>query len=140
MKKLNKQGFTLIEMLVVVAVIAVLVSIIVPMVSLASDKAAAAADAANLRSAKATIAIGMLDGTYQDGDTITADEVGVPVVSNYKSQAFQAEIKDGEVSVLYGTMDIAYLADIADNGKPDNSNAASQTVPTESVPAESGTT
>ena len=136
MKKLNKRGFTLIEMLVVVAVIAVLVSIIVPMVSLASDKAAAAADAANLRSAKATISIGMLDGTYQEGKAITAEMVGVPAVSNYEGEAFQAEINDGKIIVKYGEMDITYLADIADNGKDDKSNAASQTVPTESVPTE----
>lgn len=136
MKKMNKRGFTLIEMLVVVAVIAVLVSIIIPMVTLASDKAAAAADAANLRSAKATIAIGMLDGTYSDGDTITAEMVGVPAVSNYEGEAFQASIANGEISVAYGEMDITYLADIADNGKDDESNAASQTVPTDSVPTE----
>ena len=46
----NKKGFTLIEMLVVIAIIAVLVSIIIPTVTSATDKAAAAADAANLRS------------------------------------------------------------------------------------------
>lgn len=48
--KMNKKGFTLIEMLVVIAIIAVLVSIVIPVVSSATDKAAAATDAANLRS------------------------------------------------------------------------------------------
>lgn len=139
MKKMNKRGFTLIEMLVVVAVIAVLVSIIIPVVTQASDKAAAAADAANLRSAKATIAIGMLDGTYTEGTDITAEKVGVPAVSNYQNKEFEAKIDEGEIIVTYGGMDIAYLADIADNGEADDSNAASQTVPTESVPTESTT-
>ena len=133
MKKINKRGFTLIEMLVVVAVIAVLVSIIIPMVTLASDKAAAAADAANLRSAKATIAVGMLEGKYADDETISAEELGVPAVSNYKNEEFQAKIEDGEIIVTYGEMDITYLADIADNGEDDNSNAASQTIPTEAA-------
>lgn len=50
MNKFNKKGFTLIEMLVVIAIIAVLVSIIIPTVSSATDKAAAATNAANLRS------------------------------------------------------------------------------------------
>ena len=45
----NKKGFTLIEMLVVIAIIAVLVSIIIPVVGTATTKAEAAADAANLR-------------------------------------------------------------------------------------------
>ena len=134
MKKLNKRGFTLMEMLAVVAVIAVLVSIIIPVMTPASDKAAAAADAANLRAAKAAIATGILNGTYKEGDTITAEDLDVPAVSNYKKEAFKAEIKNNEILVSYGEMSIAYLADIADNGKPDNSNAASQTAPTETVP------
>lgn len=50
MKKENKKGFTLIEMLVVIAIIAVLVAIIIPTVTSATTKANAATDAANLRS------------------------------------------------------------------------------------------
>lgn len=46
----NKQGFTLIEMLVVIAIIAVLVSVVIPTILTASTKAEAATDAANLRS------------------------------------------------------------------------------------------
>ena len=45
-----KKGFTLIEMLVVIAVIAILIAIIVPTVNNAVNKAKASADAANLRS------------------------------------------------------------------------------------------
>lgn len=45
----NKKGFTLVEMLVVIAIIAVLVAIIVPTAINASAKAKAATDAANLR-------------------------------------------------------------------------------------------
>ena len=51
--KLNKKGFTLIEMLVIIAIIAILVAIIVPTVTSATNKAKAATDAANLRSALA---------------------------------------------------------------------------------------
>ena len=50
MKKMNKKGFTLIEMLAVIAIIAVLVAIIVPAVGSSTTKAKAATDAANLRS------------------------------------------------------------------------------------------
>lgn len=45
----NRKGFTLIEMLVVIAVVSVLVAIIIPTVSNATMKARAATDAANLR-------------------------------------------------------------------------------------------
>ena len=76
MNKMNKKGFTLIEMLVVIAIIAVLVSIIIPTVTSATDKAAAAANAANLRSVKAEAVTAFLtnDKTYYtwEGDTPTA--------------------------------------------------------------------
>jgi len=50
MKKQNK-GFTLLEMLIVVAIIGVLVSILVPTFASELERAREAADAANIRSA-----------------------------------------------------------------------------------------
>ena len=47
----RKKGFTLIEMLVVIAIIAILVSIVIPTVTSGTTRADAAVDAANLRSA-----------------------------------------------------------------------------------------
>ena len=55
MKKLNKKGFTLVEMLAVVAIIAVLVAIMSPVAGNAIEKAKAASNAANLRSLQAEI-------------------------------------------------------------------------------------
>lgn len=55
--KMNKKGFTLIEMLVVIAIIAILVAIVVPTVASATEKAKEAADAANIRSAVAEVTI-----------------------------------------------------------------------------------
>ena len=60
--KMNKKGFTLIEMLVVIAIIAVLVAIVVPTVSQSTDKAQAASNAANMRSLKSELAIAYLNG------------------------------------------------------------------------------
>ena len=57
--KMNKKGFTLIEMLVVIAIIAVLVAIIIPTVTSATNKAACATNAANLRSVKAEVVTAM---------------------------------------------------------------------------------
>ena len=56
--KLSKKGgFTLVEMLVVIAIIAVLVAISIPSVSSQLEKAREAVDAANIRAAYAEAAI-----------------------------------------------------------------------------------
>lgn len=69
--KMNKKGFTLIEMLVVIAIIAILVAIVIPTVSTSTKKAAYAADAANLRSTLAEAEIMYLNNQDADGKAIT---------------------------------------------------------------------
>ena len=61
----NKKGFTLMEMLIVVAIIAVLVAIAIPTFAGQLEKANQAADAANIRAAYAEAALKALenDGT-----------------------------------------------------------------------------
>jgi len=69
MKKLsNKKGFTLMEMLIVVAIIAILVAISIPAFSDSLDEASRATDAANLRSAKALYVVKNMKGEYKDVD------------------------------------------------------------------------
>lgn len=58
----NKKGFTLIEMLVVIAIIAILVAVVIPVVGNSTAKAKAAADAANLRAVYAELNIHVLNG------------------------------------------------------------------------------
>ena len=73
MDKLNKQGFTMVEILIVVAIVAVLVSVIVPTVIRSTTRGKGAADAANIRSMTAQAAIEALN---EDGDRIlTAGKV-----------------------------------------------------------------
>lgn len=111
MKKMNKKGFTLIEMLVVIAIIAVLVAIIIPVVGNSTAKAEAATDAANLRSAKATLTIAVLNGDLDKGITgdkdSYADHVGQAgaTAPECKSEnwAFNYSTDDqGNVKVWFG--------------------------------------
>ena len=66
MKKMNNKGFTLMEMLIVVAIIAVLIAIAIPVFGNQLEKAREATDIANIRSAYAEASIEALssdDGT-----------------------------------------------------------------------------
>ena len=99
----NKKGFTLIEMLVVIAIIAVLISVVIPIVSHSTDKAEAAADAANLRAI-----LGQLNAELAVGAKKIDEAVAtiVPPVSKLNPGA--------ELHVLYtnpGFIDVYYVID-----------------------------
>ena len=66
MKKLNKKGFTLAELLIVVAIIAVLVAISIPIFSAQLEKSREAVDAANLRAAYAQVMTSVLTDDLTD--------------------------------------------------------------------------
>ena len=69
-KKDNK-GFTLMEMLIVVAIIAILIAIMIPVFNAQLEKSREAADAANIRSAYAEVMVCAIDGE-ESGD-VTKD-------------------------------------------------------------------
>lgn len=70
-KKLkNKKGFTLMEMLIVVAIMVILVAVSIPVFSSQLDKAKKATDDANVRAAKALVLTSYMAGF--DDVTITA--------------------------------------------------------------------
>lgn len=62
MKKSNKKGFTLAELLIVVAIIAVLVAIAIPVFSAQLEKSREAVDAANIRAAYAEVMADYISG------------------------------------------------------------------------------
>lgn len=64
-KKLNKKGFTLAELLIVVAIIAVLVAISIPIFTSQLEKSREAVDAANIRAAYAEMMADALTGDYK---------------------------------------------------------------------------
>ncbi len=70
-KKLNKKGFTLAELLVVVAIIGVLVAVSIPIFTAQLEKSREATDLANLRAAKAAAVAAYLteDSSVYDSST-----------------------------------------------------------------------
>ena len=74
--KMNKKGFTLIEMLVVIAIIAILVAIVIPVVGNSTEKAKEAKDAANIRSAIAEVTTQALSGNVSFVKSVPLSQTG----------------------------------------------------------------
>lgn len=70
-KMKNKKGFTLMEMLIVVAIIAILIAIAIPTFANSLNKARVATDEANIRSGYATVM-----ATVLTSDNYTAEGTG----------------------------------------------------------------
>ena len=75
-KMKNSKGFTLMEMLIVVAIIAILVAIMIPTMTSALEKARDAADAANLRSAYAEAMVDLIQDT-ENKDSVTSEPITI---------------------------------------------------------------
>lgn len=97
--KMKKQcGFTLIEMLIVVAIIAILVAVSIPLVNSSLERTRKATDAANERAAKAEATIQYLSESLPGQDPTAPDEIPCyydaasgKIVQNY-----------GDVAITYG--------------------------------------
>ena len=77
--KNNRKGFTLAELLIVVAIIAVLVAIAIPIFTTQLEKSREATDVANLRDYYAEISVALLSGDLSDSGatgTSTTTRVG----------------------------------------------------------------
>lgn len=72
-KKLNKKGFTLAELLIVVAIIAVLVAISIPIFTTQLEKSRDAVSVSNMRAAYAEATTAKLTGSSGGNATLNAD-------------------------------------------------------------------
>lgn len=91
--KLSKNGgFTLVEMLIVVAIIAILIVISVPMISSNLEKARVATDAANLRSAQSLAIAYYLTETSDPDSTATFATAGTEYAYRVDDSTHQGSI------------------------------------------------
>lgn len=116
MKELRrKDGFTLIEMLIVVAIVAILIAVSIPLVGSSLERARKATDAANERAAKAEILICyMSDTEYAPGQKVFAYDdngAGVPEKRYYAYDAANGKLVQARPAGYgkYGTHKDRYL-------------------------------
>ena len=86
-KKLNKKGFTLAELLVVVAIIGVLVAISIPIFTAQLEKAREATDLANIRAAYAECSAAVMTETTTGKATYTKGTGASEVVTLHQTNA-----------------------------------------------------
>ena len=118
----KKKGFTLIEMLVVIAIIAILVAVVVPAVSNGSKRAKAATDAANLR-----VVLGMLNvdavGGQKTVQEILDDSLNPTSKMDPDAVLYAVFETPGFIDVFYVNEStqtyygLNYLSDVATHGK-----------------------
>lgn len=115
----DKKGFTLIEMLAVIAIIAVLVAVVIPVVGSATVKARAAADAANLRST-----LGALNTAITNKGDLEQQVIDIYVPESRYEEDCELHVlytHPGFIEVYYVSGEnyysLEYLADIATNGE-----------------------
>lgn len=115
----NQKGFTLIEMLVVIAVVAVLVSIIIPAVGSSTIKAQAAADVANLRVIYADLNVNVINGDMTVPEIIDAARNPISQMDP-SAKLFAVFDTPGFIYVYYVNgstfYSMEYLSELAING------------------------
>ena len=131
-KKLNKKGFTLAELLIVVAIIAVLAAIAIPVFSSQLTKAKVATDISNLRSAKAAAQVYYLTNNpttdtplyySTTGELVTANTIANKPVTfkaakpGTGSDATQKATVESLISTNYSAGQVIKVVITADSGE-----------------------
>ena len=113
MKKIkNNKGFTLMEMLIVVAIIAILVAIAIPSFTAQLEKAREAADIANIRSAYAEAMVKYLDSDNATFPVTATSEKMTQKQADWQTTGIWPDYLGTAVSVTAGkTVTVSIAAD-----------------------------
>jgi len=108
MKKRSKKGFTLAELLIVIAILAILIAIMLPVFGAQLNKARAAADLANVRAKYSELVADAMLGDESDltkvPETITIKVADLESACQYSSTVTAADAtsgSNGSVTVEY---------------------------------------
>jgi len=125
MKEIGRKGFTLAELLIVVAIIGILVAVSIPIFSGQLDKAKAATDKANVRAAKSAAIAAYLTDTpeadpavyYYDAaaGTVTVDENAGKAIAGYGKSSKDIDDNADGIPLDNGTAHIVSIS-ISGNG------------------------
>jgi type IV pilus assembly protein PilA len=110
MKRLNKKGFTLAELLIVVAIIAVLVAIAIPIFTSQLEKAREATDAANIRAAYAEVVSAKLTGEGNTEKTVDLKQQKPNWQNSFELPANLEETKDAKEPASDGAKSVTITA------------------------------
>jgi prepilin-type N-terminal cleavage/methylation domain-containing protein len=104
LKKLTKKGFSLVELLVVIAVIGIMAAIAIPIISNINQNATTAKNKRNAQNIAnvygAAVAAGATINTGSVTTIINALKTGVTGVGQFSSTTFKVNISDGEQTTL----------------------------------------
>lgn len=126
MKKNNKKGFTLAELLIVVAIIGVLVAISIPIFTAQLEKSRDAVTLANLRSAYAEAQTTYLTANGNDA-TDTDGNQTVTYSAKDKTVSVTNVISKGTADGLAGTDELPFTVDTTITGKDGMGGTAKST-------------
>lgn len=118
----NEKGFTLAELLIVVAIIGVLVAISIPIFTSQLEKAREATDAANLRSAYAVAAANILTSDDDAKDVSCGPVKAVQADTTWTSSVKDQSIGDFAISSI--TPSATMYVHVDNNGKVTVTTAA----------------
>ena len=122
----NSKGFTLMEMLIVVAIIAVLVAIMIPTMTSALEKSREAADLANTRSAYAQLLVCGL--TEEDPTSYSTANVTYTRTGNENEYTYTAVVKLTQKQADWKTAGaMTAVAGITATGEPSANGTATVT-------------
>lgn len=101
-KMKNSKGFTLMEMLIVVAIIAVLVAVMIPVMTNQLERSREAADAANIRAAYAEVMSAALVGTDASNSDVTYSEATGTYTATVEATQRKADWQNTSIEKIGG--------------------------------------